>query len=320
MCTNGTFKCLLSHNESMLSEAYFGKQKTSSFKLNEIKIIFKNRLKLMTGIDANTTFEDLKMALLISKNESKPSSKSQKSKSLNHKEYVICESVNNVEKVIDSSSNVQSELKRIHQESMLLEDDFKIFHIMRLKASLKRLPCQAAKKRSSEKSKKHKHEVPILTEFYPRDYSLLCSPEQQSKKAKTTSKKEKDIEKALVKFDVFIDERKNYIKLLEEYLDLLENMDVTKETEETTIINLEVDEHYAESETESDFNETDHTYAIARLQVKDSDSNDTGFNSSESDSVSSLCFSSPELNCLYNESKAYFTRSNKFVSNFETFV
>ena len=101
--------------------------------------------------------------------------------------------------------------------------------------------------------------VPILAEFCPSKNYL------RPKKMKENS----SIEKALDNLEVFIDERKKYLKLLEDYYGMLEGFD---KNHDYCII----------AETESTCSEThyDRFRTISKLKVKDSDSIDTGFDSS----------------------------------------
>lgn len=206
MCSNQTLKCLL-NNQSIISEAY---DRSSS---NQIKIFFKNKFKLLTNIDSKTTFNDLKLALLVSFYKTKYSNKHGKfvkkfdllkQKATN--DYVICESVNSVEKVINSNLFVLNELKRINRESRLI-GDFQIIHIMRSKHSLLPLPSIDIKRTDDTSDK-----IPILREFYSDD-------SDENSDIMTTAK----IDEQLNKFDEFIQQRKVYINLLEKYLDLLDS-------------------------------------------------------------------------------------------------
>lgn len=211
MCSNQTLKCLLNTNKnaSIISEAYDAKTYT------QIKIYFKNKFKLCTGIDCKTTFNDLKLALLMSFYKSKYAASKSKSKlaknyeALKNKalnDYVICESVNTVEKVIDSNLYVLNELKRISHEEMFL-GDLKVLHIMRSKRKL--VPLPTLNLNSLEED-----EVPILREFY--------SPTHDKSHSTTQSLTTKLIDLQLEKFDQFIEQRKAYINLLEQYLNLLD--------------------------------------------------------------------------------------------------
>ena len=210
MCSNKTLNCLFNkNNSSVLSEAY-------DFSTKSLKIFFKQKFKLCTGIDNKTTFNDLKLALLFSLYSKSKNSKSNleyiKRKADN---YVICESLNTVEKVIDSSILVINEINRISQESLLL-GDLKVVHVMRSRKRLMPLPFLI----SSKNEQKEEEKIPILREFYIEENNN----NEKQKECTTTSIM---IDEQLENFEIFIQERKNYINLLEEYLKLLETFDIT---------------------------------------------------------------------------------------------
>ena len=215
MCSNQVMKCLLNIQSSLPnSDAYLCKK---DFKTNEIKILFKDKLKLLTGIDENTTFDDLKLAILISYYQSSNKMKRRRlKKTVNElqdmvKDFVVCESINNVEKVINSSLLVQNELHRIAYESTYL-GEFKVRHVMRNLKTIKAL----SQHESSDFFPANK--VPILEEF------LKSSDKFQDYKDISATFSQIDI--SLKKFDFFIDDRKSYIKLLEEYLSLMNELDM----------------------------------------------------------------------------------------------
>ncbi len=208
MCSNKTLNCLFNkNNSSVLSEAY-------DFSTKSLKIFFKQKFKLCTGIDNKTTFNDLKIALLFSLYSKSKNSKSNleyiKRKADN---YVICESLNTVEKVIDSSILVINEINRISQESLLL-GDLKVVHVMRSRKRLQPLPFLISSKNGQKEEK-----IPILREFYIEE-----NKNEKQIECTTTSIM---IDEQLENFEIFIQERKNYINLLEEYLRLLETFDIT---------------------------------------------------------------------------------------------
>lgn len=139
MCTNQALKCLFVNsaklNESIGSSSEYG----SDYKnRNQIKIYFNQRLKVLTGIEEKTTFRDLITAILVSSSKSLPNDKLVKEID----RYVICETLNSVEKCLDSELNVRDELERIRSERMLLNHDQNISHTMRLKSSIKCLPMK----------------------------------------------------------------------------------------------------------------------------------------------------------------------------------
>lgn len=139
MCTNQALKCLFVNsaklNESIGSSSEYG----SDYKnRNQIKIYFNRRLKVLTGIEEKTTFRDLITAILVSSSKSLPNDKLVKEID----RYVICETLNSVEKCLDSELNVREELERIRNERMLLNHDQNISHTMRLKSIIKCLPMK----------------------------------------------------------------------------------------------------------------------------------------------------------------------------------
>ena len=146
MCSNRkTLACIFDNqaNESTLSDTYKRSILPSSniitSNLNQIHIKFKNKFRLLTALDENTSFDDLKLALVISsykkrlsksgQSEASQLKKFQKNfeelKRMATEDYVICESVNEVEKMIDSSQVARDVLKRINREAVLLKN-FKV--------------------------------------------------------------------------------------------------------------------------------------------------------------------------------------------------
>ena len=167
MCSNKkTLACIFDNgaNCSILSDTYKRNDKSKRIHhqqqqqplnnnlTNQIHIKLKNKTRLLTGIDETTTFSDLKLALVITYYKKRLNKSNQPEEAQLRKfqknfeylkkvaanDYVICESTNEVEKVIDSDQNVRSVLKRIHRESAFL-NNFNVTHSMRLKRSLLRL-------------------------------------------------------------------------------------------------------------------------------------------------------------------------------------
>lgn len=291
MCTKPLQCWLKQGNESIISDFYIddeNKQNSkSAMDINEIKIVFKGKVKLLTGLDAMTIFNDLKLALLASFKQSV------EIKQVELDKYVICESINSVEKVIDSSISVQSELKRLNQESYLLGDEYPIYHIMRLKSSIQKLatsnqrPVNNHKKRS-DISKKESDKVAILEEF------CQMSPASKIKTKRKIKQKHElrlsELDKALHKFDRFIEERETYIKLLEDYLKLLETIETEKESED--------------EEFKNDLNQITETIS-SNYCITDTDT-DTGFSSSSNSSSTSSInkyFSNSSSNLIPNRIK-----------------
>ena len=280
--------CLFESNKNMsiVSDAYSKVDKNNKSELNQIEIIFKRKPKLMTSLDDNTTFGDLKLALLISyykKRLSKSTDVESRHKKLEknydtvkriaREDYVICESMNDVEKMIDDTQTVKSSLKRIGRESAFLKD-LKVTHTMRLRRSLARLSQQTPETNDPQ-------QVPILDEFF-LDEKVAPIEEPVYENIKPY-----DIDNQLKCFDKYIEQRKNYIKLLEEYLALSDSL-------------------------EADL-----------LQSYDSTSADTGFGSTDEASPTSSTSSLNKFDnwCLQRNvstesSKMYFQK----ISNFETYV
>ena len=279
--------CLFESNKNMsiVSDAYRKVDKNKKSELNQIEIIFKRKPKLMTSIDDKTTFGDLKLALLISyykKRLSKSTDVESRYKKLEknyeavkriaREDYVICESMNDVEKMIDDTQTVKSSLERIRRESNFLKD-LKVTHTMRLKRSIARLTQETPEANDPQ-------QVPMLDEFF-LDEKVVPVEEPIYENIKPY-----DIDNQLKCFDKYIEQRKNYIKLLEEYLALSDSL-------------------------EADL-----------LQSYDSTSSDTGFGSTDEASPTSSTSSLNKFDkwCLQRNvsesSKMYFQK----ISNFETYV
>ncbi|RMZ96199.1 hypothetical protein BpHYR1_010649 [Brachionus plicatilis] len=157
-------------------------------KLSHVKIVYKNTVKLMTGLEEKTTFQDLIKAILVTKISE--DSKKQKSSD----DYVICQCVNGVEKLLNSNSRVIEEMRQIHQEMEQFGTNIQIFYLMRSKKSVDTL----SKKKSPFKE--------------DDTFTLL--------------------EKLIKNFDFYIHERQVYIELLEDYLTTLSLIDDQSQTSE----------------------------------------------------------------------------------------
>ena len=251
MCsTVSTIKCLFITNESIYSEPYLpNKPKAIDTSLTEIRIIFKNRIKLLKGINSSTTFGDLKLALLISRNQAKADTREKSSYA--SKKWCICQSMNKVEKIMSSDLNVQNEMRRSINERVLTNNEFNVIYIMRLKSNLQKVSSREVLAGENVTSNK----IPILAEFCPKIY--------KKKIAKPKSTATKVIESALKNFDKHIDERKKLVKLLEEYYETLDCFDEDKSDAQSTC-------------NSSQTQESDRFYAISKLKVKDS--MDSSFN------------------------------------------
>ena len=350
MCSNKkTLACIFDNgaNCSILSDTYKRNDKSKRIHhqqqqqqplnnnlTNQIHIKFKNKTRLLTGIDETTTFSDLKLALVITYYKKRLSKSNQPEEAQLRKfqknfehlkkvaadDYVICESTNEVEKVIDSDQNVRSVLKRIHRESVFL-NNFNVTHSMRLKRSLLRLsPDQSVKKMSKAKSARRRvvlgepREVPILEEFFPDndenemvDVPLYDSVPSSPLASSLSSANE--IDEQLKCFDVIIKQRKEYIQLLERYLNLSDELEADmkvgreREREREAIPHLTL-------------------VAASEKRESESDSTDTGFHSVNDDSVSTSESLSDRLNewcvakAVPEKQRAYFQK----ISNFETYV
>ncbi|CAF0842598.1 unnamed protein product [Brachionus calyciflorus] len=155
-------------------------------KLSHIKIVYKNKVKLMTGLEDETTFGDLIKAILVTRDDTQKSEKSSD-------DYIICQSVNGVEKFLDSKSKVREELIKVHKELEQFQTESKS-QVLYLLRSKKSIDCFKKK------------------EVTPKNDTF------------------KSIDKLVQKFDFYIEERQVYIKLLEDYLmtmDLLEAEEIT---------------------------------------------------------------------------------------------
>lgn len=303
MCSNRkTLACIFDNqNHSIVSEAYKKSEKRpTSHQFTQIQIKFKNKFRLLTAIDEKTTFDDLKLALVISyykkrlaksiQNKDDQTKKFAKNyenlKKIANDDYVICETINEVDRMIDSSIKVRDALKRIQNESVFLKD-MNVTHSMRLKRSLTRLTDETAKT-----SKTNKKQMPILNEFFiDTNDSKACAPPTYE----NVQPHEIDIQ--LKCFDNLIQQRKNYIKLLEEYLELSDQL----ESDLLTSNKMNQLKVPASNETELD-------------------SSDTGFSSP--DDISCVDSLSDRFNewCMAksipDEQKTYY----KKISNFETYV
>ena len=303
MCSNRkTLACIFDNqNHSIVSEAYKKKtdKRSTSNQFTQIQIKFKNKFRLLTAIDEKTTFDDLKLALVISyykkrlsksvQNKDDQTKKFAKNyenlKKIATDDYVICETVNEVDRVIDSSVKVRNTLKQIKNESIFLKD-MKVTHSMRLKRSLTR---HEESPKSTEPKEK---QFPILNEFFiDTNKSKECiSPTYENVQPH-------DIDVQLKCFDNLIQQRKNYIKLLEEYLELSDQL----EAELTAPAKVNHLRTATSNETELD-------------------SSDTGFSSP--DDISCVDSLSDRFNewcvgkAIPEEQKVYY----KKISNFETYV
>ncbi len=215
------FVCLPLLNDSVMSEAYTG---TKDEKYTEINIIFKNKNRKLVGIDEKTTFNDLITAILITRNQSlnKHEKLKQKARNLNESDYLICQSINNVEKVLDSNTLVRNELKRASRELILLNDQFAVVYTMRSKQSIQ---CLSFDSNSYRKRKSSVKRVPVLEEFCHSTQGQLTG--KNKKNTTSSSKVKEDLQSKLKLMDRFVDERMKYLNLLEDYLALLESIEHT---------------------------------------------------------------------------------------------
>jgi len=233
------FVCLPSLNDSAMSEAYSG---TKDERYSEINIIFKDKNRKLVGIDEQTTFKDLITAILITRNRSlnKHEKLKQKRRNLNESDYLICESINNVEKVLDSNTQVRNELKRASRELTLLNGQFNVVYTMRLKQSIQRLSFDSANYRKRKSSLKR---VPVLEEFCQSENGNLSGKKNNTLKS-SSNDKEDDLEFKLKIMDKFVDERLKYLNLLEDYLALLDSIEQTSKTKKNDpklVLNVDVD-------------------------------------------------------------------------------
>jgi len=244
MCTkigNGCMPSSMKNNVSFLSDEYNCKpinnnnnKNNSNKSFTQMKIFFKNKFKLCTGIDTNTTFNDLKLAVLVSSYKAKYSNKKHKLvKNYEHlkkkaqNNYVICESVNSVEKIIDSENKVIHELNRINSEAIFLTG-IKVIHIMRDKNHLMPMPPLSTEFPLSPPvdNCNESEKVPILREFFTEEAHRV--PKLPTRKDLQKSATNAIIDEQLERFDQFIEQRKAYIQLLEQYLDLVESIEIEK--------------------------------------------------------------------------------------------
>lgn len=352
MCSNKkTLSCIFDGNNcSVLSDTYrrsaskskrpepLPQQKKqqhpiSSTLTNQIHIQFKNKNRLLTGIDENTTFTDLKLALIITFYKKRLSRSNQPEdvqlkkfqknfdylKKVASEDYVITESINDVVKMIDSDQRVRNVLKRIHRGSSLSHQDCKVTHAMRLKRSILRLSPEkgtpSKKKRSKSASKRRstltgrpESEVPIQDEFFldnDENDVIEVPPTYESMSSSN------DIDEQLKFFDIIIKQRKEYIILLEKYLSLSDELEADMLAKQESQV-----PHFTLIEPKAKKS------AKLSLESSESSSTDTGFGSVHDDTVSASesltdkfsewCISKsvPEQN------KMYFQK----ISNFETYV
>lgn len=172
MCTNQALKCLklakkLSESfGGSSSEAYYRRCADNNNNKDQMKIFFKKRLKVLTGIEETTTFRDLISAILISTTTPIITSKSNLEAEVDR--YVICETMNRVDKCLDSRLNVKDELVRIRKETALC--GMRITHTMRLKSSIRCLPCRMDRANNPTRFSHPNGHVPILQEFIGGKY------------------------------------------------------------------------------------------------------------------------------------------------------
>lgn len=143
MCTNEVLKCIMltSKLNETLRRPLIPKPKQSPHQQpkssTRMKVYYNHRLKVMTGIEATTTFRDLIAAILISSSSSVIPSEIES----DIDRYVICENMNDVEKCLDSSLNVREQLARLANERLLIgSSGMKVRHTMRLRSKIKCLP------------------------------------------------------------------------------------------------------------------------------------------------------------------------------------
>ena len=331
MCTP-SLKCLLFNdtvinssnpNDTSIYSNYYKKSTESiGSKFNKIQIKFKNKFKLLTGIDENTTFNDLKMAILISLEANLNKSKKYLLKKA--KEYVILQSINKVEKIISSTKNVQSELKQLNREAMLLQDEFEIFYIMRLKKSLHVLKpfdddnvvvvsaASTNTTKSNLTTKKY-----ILPELIPDNYSFMLNMNTNKSNEKTMDvdsplvQISNNLDCAIDKLDVYIQERKSYIKLLENYLDLLDSI----EQDDKLMLNEQQDKTKLIAQNLNKMTISPTT----KVDNTDADSIDTGFNSISSSTRSSISSINGDSSNTIINNKQY-VQTVRYISRYETYV
>lgn len=351
MCSNKkTLSCIFDGNNcSVLSDTY--RRSTSKSKrpqphqkqqqhpisstlANQIHIRFKNKNRLLTGIDENTTFTDLKLALIITYYKKRLSRSNQPEdvqlkkfqknfdylKKVASEDYVITESVNDVEKMIDSDQSVRNVLKRIHRESVLFHQDCNVTHAMRLKRSMLRLSPEkgtpskktrsksTSKRRSTLAGRPESTEVPILDEFFldnDENDAIEVPPTYESMSSSN------DIDEQLKCFDIIIKQRKEYITLLEKYLSLSDELEADMLAKQESQI-----PHFTLVAPETKKG------AKLSLESSESSSTDTGFGSVHDDTVSASESLSEKFSewCISKsvpeQNKMYFQK----ISNFETYV
>jgi hypothetical protein len=263
MCTNQALKCILfapkNHkassfdSSSTLSGNYFYStdSRTNS---TQIKIHFNQKPKLLTGIDAKTTFGDLIAAILISSAFQVDNDLDSELIRAKAHEYVICESRNHVEKCLEPSLRVKCELDRIACESALVEPHkYKVRHTMRHKLSIQCLRICGESKSGCKKilaesnshlfsetndddnnnnnveKRKPNEVVGILEEFMLGsniDEKVFVGTNRGENGQHNIGPNNKmSLKKALLKFDRYIEERREYVRLLEEYLVMLEDLE-----------------------------------------------------------------------------------------------
>jgi hypothetical protein len=161
---------------------------------------------------------------------------------------------------------------------------------MRLKRSLERLspePCVLKKTARSSKP------VAILEEFYIKDNQEIGDVEVN---ATYENVEPNDIDKQLIRFEKYIEQRKKYIELLEQYIGLTDDL-------------------------EADLLVTDCKNDFCQTGGYDIESSDTGFSSVESevsvgDSVSEKFNDWCVDRSVPHENRLYYLK----ISNFETYV
>lgn len=99
-------------------------------KLTHLKIVYKNTVKLMTGLEEKTTFEDLIKAILVTKIPE------EKKKQKTENDYIICQCVNGIEKPLNSNCRVREEIRKIQKEMEQYDTNVQVLYLMRSKKSL----------------------------------------------------------------------------------------------------------------------------------------------------------------------------------------
>lgn len=303
MCTNQAFKCMFSSsnnnnnnntfgklNDSMLSTDYYKTMPSlRKVKLNQIKILFDNKYKLLTGIEDQTTFRDLILAVLVSLNEMETDEKKKQSKHslLNSVDnYVIYELIDDVERPLDSSLTVKHELKRMRENKTSVV----VSHVMRLKPTT--MPIVTGRSKTKSRSK-----TPVSVDLA----QAVVMP----------GKSKSNIDRALSKFEQHIEERKAYVKLLEDYLAVLESIESEKEHLLQKLI--------LSSAPPTTTTTPSSVANLSNLIVYDSDStDDTGFNSVESSGANSCNNSNSNSPTLVTSTTG--ARKKSSPNKFETYV